>query len=196
MDPRGGAIGRGPARADTAGDGDGDGRQAAGASVRSSSGGGGEAVHSHLHAATAGLHALLLQHAGPGLEAQPAEQLQDTLIQLVSNVTNAARKFTAYQKSYDASRQDAAELVDTVRRLSPVVKNQQEQIRSLKAGLAAREAERPGQGPSPPPGRADAGTSTELDVCAVEESILVCPVRVCAMRVYACATATVNPPYC
>lgn len=129
----------------------------------------GEAISQHLHKATGSLHALLLLYAEAGFDSLPADTLQDMLLKLVSNVTNASRLFTQHQKIYDTSISRSEELAETVRRLSSLVRQQQEQIRSLKA-----EVDSDIQGNNPHSEKVSCGTMTDFDVSALEEQLLVC----------------------
>lgn len=128
---------------------------------------GGDAISHHLHSCTTSLHSLLLLYAEAGFDSLPAEALQEMLLKMVSNVTNAARLFTQYQKTHDASVQNSAELADTVRRLSPLVRGQQEQIKLLKQEIANEALALALKS------RADCGTMTDFNVADIEEKIMV-----------------------
>ena len=128
----------------------------------------GEAISQHLHKATGSLHSLLLLYAEAGFDSLPADTLQDMLLKLVSNVTNASRLFTQHQKIYETSISHSEELAETVRRLSSFVRQQQEQIRSLKAELESTV-----QVNSPHSETVSCGTMTDFDVSSLEEQFLV-----------------------
>ena len=138
----------------------------------------GDEISGHLHKATASLHSLLLLYADAGFESLPADKLQEMLLTLVSNVTNASRLFTQHQKQQESLANQSAELVDTVRRLSPLVRDQQEQIKALRAELDEKETADSKAART----MVDTGTMTEMNVSALEEQLLVSGVSRASIR--------------
>lgn len=130
----------------------------------------GDAISGHLHKATTSLHSLLIVYANDGFDSLAADELQSTLLQLVSNVTSAFRLFTQHQKQHEALSRQAADAIETITRLSPLIKEQQDQIKSLRDELESSKSIEVAQSRS----TCSVSTATDLNVSAMEEQILVC----------------------
>lgn len=138
--------------------------------IKPTEGESGDAISSHLHNATVSLHSLLLLFAEAGFDTLSSETLQDILLKLVSEITNAARLFTKHQKMYNQSIEQCNELGQTLRQLSPLVKFQQEQIKGLRADLNEYENKAM---PTAAAATATIATMTDGNISAIEEQLLV-----------------------